>query len=349
MKNRILVAILPVLACFALLPGAQALNPDGCYPGFTTAEGCQALFSLTTGQGNTGLGWRALFLDTTGNFNTGVGGGALVLNNADSNTAVGAAAGLLNTSGTLNVAIGTDAMVFNDSGSNNTAAGAFALEENVAGVTNAAFGVFAAENNTSDFNAAIGGFALRANVGGTRNTAVGAGAMESGDAGDDNTAVGELAGNNITGNSNTCLGSGAGSNATSAEAGIYIGAQVQAGTVDEQEFIRIGSDTAFAFPYDTFIAGIFDRDVAAASAILVFVDNTGKLGTNLVDAAGNRVPFKPQAMLDESLKQQKRIAELEGTVERLTAQLKEQATQIQKVSAQLEMSKPAAKLVVNKP
>ena len=61
-------------------------------------------------------------------------------------------------------------------------------------------------------------------------------------------------------------------------------------------------------------------------------------------------------MLDESLKQQKRIAELEATVERqqkgmevLTAQLKEQSAQIQKVSAQLEVGKPAPQVVVNKP
>jgi uncharacterized protein YbaP (TraB family) len=53
-------------------------------------------------------------------------------------------------------------------------------------------------------------------------------------------------------------------------------------------------------------------------------------------------------MLNESRNQQKRIAELEGTVERLAAMVKEQAAQIQKVSAQLEMSKPAAHVVVNK-
>ena len=82
MKNRILMAILPVLACFALLPGAQAVSPapDGCYPNFTTAEGCDALNSLTTGAGNTGVGWWALFSDTNGSFNTGVGAGALLLN-----------------------------------------------------------------------------------------------------------------------------------------------------------------------------------------------------------------------------------------------------------------------------
>src|SRR5437899_5876409 len=97
MKNRsmILIVILPVLACFAFLTGAQGQlspPPDGCVPNFTTAEGCDALSFLTTGAGNTALGWRSLFMNTTGSFNTGVGAGALVLNNADSNTAVGVAA-----------------------------------------------------------------------------------------------------------------------------------------------------------------------------------------------------------------------------------------------------------------
>jgi hypothetical protein len=118
-------------------------------------------------------------------------------------------------------------------------------------------GTFALQNNDSSgagiaaFNTAVGGFALQANVDGTRNTAVGAGAIESGDGGNDNTAVGEIAGINITGNSNTCLGSSAGSNLIGGEGNIYIGAQVQAGGTGEFEFIRIGNDTAFTFPYDT--------------------------------------------------------------------------------------------------
>ena len=355
MKNRILVAILPVLAGFALLPGAQALSPapDGCYPNFTTAEGCNALNFLTTGAGNSGLGWYALFSDSIGSFNTGVGAGALVLNNADSNTAVGAVALLLNTTGTQNVAVGTDALVFNDN-DDNTAVGFEALEFNVSAFTNAAVGTFAAQNNDSSgaglavFNTAVGGFALQANVDGSENTAVGAGAMESGDGGSNNTAIGEIAGLGITGNSNTCLGHSAGSNLTSGEGNIYIGAQVQAGGSGEFEFIRIGNDTAFTFPYDTYIAGIFDRDVDSSTAAFVFVDNTGKLGTNLVNAVGNKVAT-PQAMLNESRNQQKRIAELEGTVERLVAMVKEQAAQIQKVSAQLQVNKPAPQVVVNKP
>ena len=40
-----------VLACSGLLPKALAVvpPPDGGYPGFTTAEGANALFNLTTG------------------------------------------------------------------------------------------------------------------------------------------------------------------------------------------------------------------------------------------------------------------------------------------------------------
>ena len=59
-------------------------------------------------------------------------------------------------------------------------------------------------------------------------------------------------------------------------------------------------------------------------------------------------------LLNEFLKEHRKVQELEATVaqqqkgmEVLAAQLKEQAAQIQKVSAQLEVSKPAPQIVVN--
>ena len=52
-------------------------------------------------------------------------------------------------------------------------------------------------------------------------------------------------------------------------------------------------------------------------------------------------------MLNELRKEQKKVAELEGTVARLAATVKEQAAQIQKVSAQLELNKPAPQTVEN--
>src|SRR6266487_3019927 len=118
LKLRVFKALIAVgltMAWFGLASLSHAVSPapDGCYPGFTTAEGCNALKFLSTGAGNTGVGWYSLYVDTTGSYNTGLGAGALALNNADSNTAVGAAALLLNTTGTQNTAVGTDTMAFN--------------------------------------------------------------------------------------------------------------------------------------------------------------------------------------------------------------------------------------------
>jgi len=61
-------------------------------------------------------------------------------------------------------------------------------------------------------------------------------------------------------------------------------------------------------------------------------------------------------LLNEFLKEHKKVENLEATVaqqqkgvEVLAAQLKEQATQLQKVSAQLEVSKPAPQVAANEP
>src|SRR5437763_6090107 len=183
-KRITILLVIMSVSVWPALPETGAINPtpDGCFPNFTTAEGCDALSSLTTGAGNTALGWRSLFLDTTGSFNTGVGAGALALNNADSNTAIGAAALLLNTTGTQNTAVGTDALVFNDSGGSNTAAGYFAL-------TN---------NTTGGSNTATGWEALTANTTGNNNTAIGNQALQSSVANSDNVAIGQMAGSAIT-------------------------------------------------------------------------------------------------------------------------------------------------------
>ena len=118
------MVILPVVACFALLPGAQAqVCEDGCGSNFNTFQGDDALISIGAGAGNTAFGWRALFFTSATSFNTAVGGGALALNNSNDNVAVGAAALLTNTAGADNVAVGTDVLVFSN-GSDNNAIGA---------------------------------------------------------------------------------------------------------------------------------------------------------------------------------------------------------------------------------
>src|SRR5437899_11303071 len=69
---RGLCLIALALACFALSPPARAVlpAPDGGYPGSNTAEGDDALFSLTTGSFNTATGFDALYYNTIGNYNT---------------------------------------------------------------------------------------------------------------------------------------------------------------------------------------------------------------------------------------------------------------------------------------
>jgi hypothetical protein len=286
-----LTLLLLIAVTFVLLPRAHALvpAPDGCYPNYTTAEGCNALTFLTGGAGNTGVGWYALYSDSTGSFNTGVGGGALALNNGDSNTAIGAAALLLNTSGAENTAVGTDALVFNDTGEKNTANGVFALFSNTTGSFNTAVGSqalqgnlnggsntaagfnalnsnisggqntaagFAAlfSNTTGDLNTACGADALTSNTVGAHNTAVGYNALFNNTAGSFNIAIGDLAGNIITGDDNIAIGNG--------------------GNPGESETIRIGQ-----LQTRTFMAGIRGVTTGISNAVPVLIDSAGQLGT----------------------------------------------------------------------
>ena len=208
-KTLSLLLISLVLVCFALSPAAHAVvpAPDGCYPGFTTAEGCNALQSLTTGAGNTGVGWRSLFVNTTGNFNTALGAGALIFNNGDSNTAVGAVALLLNTTGRTNTATGTDALVFNSTGNDNTAVGAFALENSTTSGNTAVGSSALMANTAGEFNTAVGASTLVSNTNGNDNTGIGLNALFSNTTGAFNTAVGRaVMGGNTTGNNNTAVG-----------------------------------------------------------------------------------------------------------------------------------------------
>ena len=64
-----------ILAWFVLLPATQAVSPppDGGYANQNTAEGEDALFSLTTGFRNTAIGFDALYNNTTGSDNTANG------------------------------------------------------------------------------------------------------------------------------------------------------------------------------------------------------------------------------------------------------------------------------------
>jgi hypothetical protein len=272
--------------CFAPEPKVQAVSPvpDGCYPQFTTAEGCNALNLLTTGVANTGVGWRSLFANTGGNYNTGLGAGALVLNNADSNTAVGTVALFLNTSGTQNTAIGTLALLNNDTASYNTAVGYIALQSNTTGGVNSALGWGALHANTTGTrNTAVGVNALGANNA-DDNTAVGYHALYNNAAGHTNTAVGEGTLSNSTGDFNTAVGDGAGFNLTTGSGNVYIGTGV-GGLDGESNITRIANIAA----------------TPQGNGVFVTVESGGnKLGFQ-VSSGRYKEQIKPMEQASESL------------------------------------------------
>ena len=93
--------------------------------------------------------------------------------------------------------------------------------------------------------------------------------------------------------------------------------------------------------------GLIAEDVAEVNPQLVVRDKEGKVNTVRYEQIN-------AMLLNEFLKehekveiQQATIAELKKGMAVLTAQLKEQGAQIQKVSAQMEMSRPAPRVVVN--
>ena len=154
-RGRVAGLLIPlVLACFALSPTAQAVCQEGCdVSNFNTFLGDEALSSNTTGSSNTAVGFQALFSNTTGFFNTANGSQALGSNTiGNSNTASGAAALLSNTTGNDNTAIGAGVLPSNTTGSFNTAAGLSALGSNTTGFNNTANGYQALHDNTTGSN-----------------------------------------------------------------------------------------------------------------------------------------------------------------------------------------------------
>lgn len=348
MKNqtKMWMTILPVLACFALLP-AQAVSPapDGCYPNFTTAEGCGALNSLTTGAANTALGWRSLFSTTDGGFNTGVGAGALVLNNGSSNTAVGAAALLLNSTGNFNTAVGTAALLDNTSSFDNTAIGYQALTQTTGGA-NTAVGRGALDQNiTGNFNTAIG-----KDAGGlaTGSGNVYIGHLIAGVAGENNhTYIRNIKDTSVNGGGadfvTIDLTTGLLGHATSSRRYkedirpmdktsevIY---QLQPVTFHYKKEIDRTQSPAF---------GLIAEEVAKADPNLIVRDSRGQpesVHYEMVNAM----------LLNEFLKEHQTVEELKATVAQQKSQIDALTAGLQKVSAQLETSKPASKVVANKP
>ena len=272
------------LGLFALSPGVQAVNPapDGGYRGANTAEGQNALLSLTTGTHNTAVGYYSLKSNTIASFNTAFGAVALLNNvTGTQNTATGAGALLGNTNGGENTANGYHALLSNTSGNRNTASGGIALGRNTTGVTNTADGAQALYGNTSgDSNTAVGDSALLANTTGYENTSVGTSSMTS----------------NTNGKGNIALGFQAGLSLTTGTNNIEIG---NFGLTGESHTIRIGGDTnGLGTQTATYIAGI--NGATASGGAAVFVASNGKLGT-MTSSARFKDEIKPMDNASKAL------------------------------------------------
>jgi hypothetical protein len=252
-----------VLAWLALSPSVRAVDPppDGGYPNGNTAEGTDALFSVTTGFDNTALGFEALNSLTTGSANTATGWTALQSN----------------TTGFNNTANGSNSLARNTTGINNTATGEGALFLNTTGSQNTADGVFALGNNIdASQNTATGFEALIFNTTGASNTSVGYNSLL----------------NNTTGSDNIALGASAGINLTTGDFNIDIGSPGFAG---ESRAIRIGTRGTHA---RTFIAGISGATVP--DGVGVIIGANGKLGT-VVSSERFKDAIKPMDKASEAI------------------------------------------------
>jgi Chaperone of endosialidase len=297
-----------------------------------TATGSSALVQNTTGNENTASGWRALWKNTTGFWNTAEGSAALTLNTTGArNMAIGKSALYKNTTGSLNTATGEGALFNNTVGNFNTAIGEAALAENTTGRHNTAIGYQAG----IDVSTAANVICIGLNV---------AGANAS-----NTTWIANIYGRTTR-------------NATTAP--VVVSADGQLGTVASSE--RFKKDIAtmqkaseavlslrpVTFHYKTDTKGtpqfgLIAEEVAKVNPALVVPDKEGKPYTVRYDAVN-------AMLLNEFLKEhrkneehEKTIVELKSGMTALAATVKEQAAQIQKVSAQLEASKPALRVVNN--
>jgi hypothetical protein len=347
---------------------------------FNTALGLFSLRDTKKGNLSTALGAGTLIVNGADE-NTATGAGALLSNtNGSPNTANGAFTLFSNTEGTFNTATGDRALFSNTVGSNNTANGASALSNNTVSSDNTATGAFALANNvTGVANVAIGVNTLVNNTTGSNNIALGSLAGDNLTAGDNNIDIGA---EGVADDSNTIR---IGSNqrgtfiagirgATTANANaipVLIDSAGQLGTLSSSrrfkkeiesmdkasEAILALKPVTFHYKHDntgTLQFGLIAEEVARVNPDLVVRDKNGEIYTVRYDAVN-------AMLLNEFLKQHKKveqqqanIAALKSTVARqqkgmevLAAQLKEQAAQIQSVSARIEAGRLAPQMVLN--
>jgi hypothetical protein len=254
------------------------------------------------------------------------------------NTAEGDYALFNLTRGTRNTAIGFQALNTNTTGGNNTAIGFFALQDNTTGRNNIALGFSAGIFTAGDNNINIGNL----------------GAEES-----DTIRIGTVAGRGIREfHSNTYI---AGISGATVAGGVtvIVDAQGHLGTMvsserfkDQIKAMDKASETIFALKPVTFRYkheldpegipqfGLVAEEVAKVNPALVLPDKEGKPYSVRYDAVN-------AMLLNEFLKEHHQVQDLKAIVAEQQKQIEALIAGLQKVSAQLELNKPAPQTVLN--
>jgi Chaperone of endosialidase len=362
-------------------------NTDGSYN--TAVGAGTLLFNVgdqTTGDGtqNTAIGTGALLNNTTGAFNTANGAFALFGNTQGGiNTANGAYALYSNTQGSVNTAIGLQALFSNTTGNQNTANGASALHDNNTGGANTALGNAALRGNTNGFfNTAIGDFAL-ANSTGNGNTALGSGAGNGVTTANNVICIRALGENvdnscfiaNIYENVQPIVGTDPDS------VTITTNGRLGRGNVSSRRYkhdiqpMDKASEVLYTLKPVSFRYNK-EYDATQTLAFGLIAEEVAEVYPDLVGRNPNGEPESVRyeqinaMLLNEFLKEHKKVEEQQATIAQLesnvakqeattselkkdvgalTAQLKEQGAQIQRVSARIEVSKAVGQTALNNP
>jgi uncharacterized coiled-coil protein SlyX len=293
-------------------------------------------------------------------------------------TAVGFQA-LANATGEANAnsGFGYQALMNNTDGPNNTAIGFRALTGNMIGGGNAAIGSYALEDHTEgDFNTAIGFRALGTNMTGSGNTAVGASAGSAVSTADNVICIGAgVDGENV---SNSCYIGNIYSNVQPIvgtdpdSVTITANGRLGRGSVSSRRYkhdiqpMDKASEVLYALKpvsfrynkeYDatqTLAFGLIAEEVAEVYPDMVSRNPQG-------DAESVRYEQINAMLLNEFLKEHRKVEEQEATIVQLKSRVANQEANaarqqkqiealtagLQNVSAQLEASKPALQVVKN--
>jgi len=333
-----------------------------------TATGSQALWRNTTGNNNNAYGETALMSNTTGPFNNAFGNGALASNTTgDRNTAIGEGAMTTSTTGYQNTAVGVSALRNNSTGFYNVAIGQDACNLNGSGSGNTGVGWQALLSNRANNSTAVGMDALEHSTG-SNNVGLGVNAGVNLTTGSNNIDIGNAG---VTGEAGKIRLGTTGTHTATFAAGIYnvseggtikpvyinsngrLGTQPPASARKFKEEIKAMEKSSegilklkpvtFRYKNDaerTPQFGLVAEDVANVNSDLVVRDENGEIYTVRYEAVN-------AMLLNEFLKEHRKNEQQEATIARQQKQIDALTAGLQKVSAQLELDKPAPQTVLN--